>query len=85
MMSLQDGVLSVVVMKYVSCLLFTFIWYLYGYMFGFHHLCKFFLKFCFLYWKFLGDIIPPRGVSESMEMQAEAERKKRAAIIEAEG
>ncbi|XP_057547698.1 uncharacterized protein LOC130826155 [Amaranthus tricolor] len=31
------------------------------------------------------DIIPPRGVSESMEMQAEAERKKRAAIIEAEG
>ncbi|KAL2921597.1 Stomatin-like protein 2 mitochondrial [Bienertia sinuspersici] len=31
------------------------------------------------------DIIPPPGIRESMEMQAEAERKKRAEIIEAEG
>lgn len=31
------------------------------------------------------DIIPPPAIRESMEMQAEAERKKRAEIIEAEG
>lgn len=31
------------------------------------------------------DIIPPPGIRESMEMQAEAERKKRAVVIEAEG
>ncbi|KAG5602629.1 hypothetical protein H5410_033999 [Solanum commersonii] len=32
-----------------------------------------------------GDITPPRGVRASMEMQAEAERKKRAQILESEG
>ncbi|GAB4858636.1 hypothetical protein Ancab_010109 [Ancistrocladus abbreviatus] len=31
------------------------------------------------------DIIPPPGVRDTMEMQAEAERKKRAVILEAEG
>lgn len=34
---------------------------------------------------FLGDISPPRGVRQAMEMQAEAERKKRAQILESEG
>lgn len=32
-----------------------------------------------------GDISPPRGVKAAMEMQAEAERKKRAQILESEG
>lgn len=32
-----------------------------------------------------GDISPPRGVRQAMEMQAEAERKKRAQILESEG
>lgn len=32
-----------------------------------------------------GDITPPRGVRSAMEMQAEAERKKRAQIFESEG
>lgn len=32
-----------------------------------------------------GDITPPRGVRSAMEMQAEAERKKRAQILESEG
>lgn len=38
-------------------------------------------------WPFLtpGDISPPRGVRAAMEMQAEAERKKRAQILESEG
>lgn len=34
---------------------------------------------------FTGDISPPRGVRQAMEMQAEAERKKRAQILESEG
>ncbi|KAJ6976425.1 hypothetical protein NC653_028525 [Populus alba x Populus x berolinensis] len=33
----------------------------------------------------LGDISPPRGVKQAMEMQAEAERRKRAQILESEG
>lgn len=33
----------------------------------------------------LEDITPPRAVREAMEMQAEAERKKRAQILESEG
>ncbi|KAL9678106.1 hypothetical protein QQ045_015945 [Rhodiola kirilowii] len=33
----------------------------------------------------LGDISPPRGVRAAMEMQAEAERKKRAQVLESEG
>lgn len=33
----------------------------------------------------LGDISPPRGVRVAMEMQAEAERKKRAQVLESEG
>lgn len=33
----------------------------------------------------IGDISPPRGVRAAMEMQAEAERKKRAQILESEG
>lgn len=33
---------------------------------------------------YIGDISPPRGVKAAMEMQAEAERKKRAQI-ESEG
>ncbi|KAB5531495.1 hypothetical protein DKX38_018165 [Salix brachista] len=32
-----------------------------------------------------GDISPPRGVKQAMEMQAEAERRKRAQILESEG
>ena len=32
-----------------------------------------------------GDIMPPHGVRVAMEMQAEAERKKRAQILESEG
>ena len=32
-----------------------------------------------------GDIMPPNGVRVAMEMQAEAERKKRAQILESEG
>jgi hypothetical protein len=31
------------------------------------------------------DITPPEGIKVAMEMQAEAERKKRAQILEAEG
>lgn len=34
---------------------------------------------------YIGDISPPRGVKAAMEMQAEAERKKRAQILESEG
>lgn len=32
-----------------------------------------------------GDISPPLGVKAAMEMQAEAERKKRAQVLESEG
>jgi len=32
-----------------------------------------------------GDISPPHGVKVAMEMQVEAERRKRAQILEAEG
>ena len=32
-----------------------------------------------------GDIMPPNGVRVAMEMQAEAERRKRAQILESEG
>lgn len=35
--------------------------------------------------KFLGDIKLPSRVQEAMQMQVEAERKKRAAILESEG
>lgn len=31
------------------------------------------------------DIMPPRGIMQAMELQAEAERKKRASILESEG
>ena len=31
------------------------------------------------------DITPPAGVQQAMEMQAEAERRKRAQILESEG
>jgi hypothetical protein len=31
------------------------------------------------------DITPPPGVQQAMEMQAEAERRKRAQILESEG
>jgi len=34
---------------------------------------------------YTGDISPPRGVKEAMEMQAEAELEKRAQILESEG
>jgi hypothetical protein len=43
-------------------------------------LCNFFCR-CLS----AGDISPPRGVKAAMEMQAEAERKKRAQILESEG
>lgn len=33
---------------------------------------------------FIGNISPPRGVKVAMELQAEAERKKRAQILESE-
>lgn len=33
----------------------------------------------------LGDISPPPGVRAAMEMQAEAERRKRAQVLESEG
>ncbi|KAJ9691992.1 hypothetical protein PVL29_011204 [Vitis rotundifolia] len=36
-------------------------------------------------WGLKWDISPPRGVRAAMEMQAEAERKKRAQILESEG
>jgi len=45
-----------------------------------HFLCYFF-RGCLS----AGDISPPRGVKAAMEMQAEAERKKRAQILESEG
>lgn len=32
-----------------------------------------------------GDISPPPGVKAAMEMQVEAERRKRAQVIESEG
>lgn len=32
-----------------------------------------------------GDISPPPGVKAAMEMQAEAERRKRAQVLESEG
>ena len=31
------------------------------------------------------DISPPRGIVQAMELQAEAERRKRASILESEG
>lgn len=31
------------------------------------------------------DILPPRGIVQAMELQAEAERRKRASILESEG
>jgi regulator of protease activity HflC (stomatin/prohibitin superfamily) len=31
------------------------------------------------------DITPPRSIANAMEMQAEAERKKRALVLESEG
>lgn len=34
---------------------------------------------------FLGDIRLPKRIHEAMQMQVEAERKKRAAILESEG
>lgn len=34
---------------------------------------------------YLGDIRLPQRVNEAMQMQVEAERKKRAAILESEG
>ena len=34
---------------------------------------------------YLEDIMPPNGVKVAMEMQAEAERRKRAQILESEG
>ena len=40
---------------------------------------------CFIIFSSLGDISPPRGVRAAMEMQAEAERKKRAQVLESEG
>lgn len=36
-------------------------------------------------WCILGDIKLPTRVQEAMQMQVEAERKKRAAILESEG
>jgi regulator of protease activity HflC (stomatin/prohibitin superfamily) len=33
----------------------------------------------------VGDISPPPGVKASMDMQAEAERRKRAQILDSEG
>ena len=33
----------------------------------------------------LGEVSPPRGVRVAMEMKAEAERKKRAQVLESEG
>lgn len=39
----------------------------------------------FFYTNSLEDISPPRGVKAAMEMQAEAERKKRALVLESEG
>ena len=33
----------------------------------------------------IGDINPPAAVKVAMEMQAEAERKKRASILDSEG
>lgn len=38
-----------------------------------------------MFWCILGDIKLPARVQEAMQMQVEAERKKRAAILESEG
>jgi len=38
-----------------------------------------------VFWCILGDIKLPTRVQEAMQMQVEAERKKRAAILESEG
>jgi len=38
-----------------------------------------------VFWYILGDIKLPTRVQEAMQMQVEAERKKRAAILESEG
>jgi len=38
-----------------------------------------------MFWCILGDIKLPTRVQEAMQMQVEAERKKRAAILESEG
>lgn len=44
------------------------------------------MKICKWDFSFLpGDISPPRGVRAAMEMQAEAERKRRAQVLESEG
>ena len=39
----------------------------------------------FIVLMFLGDIKLPNRVQEAMQMQVEAERKKRAAVLESEG
>lgn len=36
-------------------------------------------------WSVAGDISPPAGVRAAMEMQAEAERRRRAQVLESEG
>ena len=43
------------------------------------------IRIYFIVFFSLEDISPPEGVKKAMEMQAEAERKKRAQILESEG
>ena len=43
------------------------------------------IHICFIVFFSLEDISPLEGVKKAMEMQAEAERKKRAKILESEG
>lgn len=50
-----------------------------------HYVNRHIILMCFIVLSSLGDISPPRGVRAAMEMQAEAERKKRAQILESEG
>ena len=50
------------------------------------HMCGMWVKLCTVHvWCVSGDITLPPRVQEAMQMQVEAERKKRAAILQSEG
>ena len=49
------------------------------------NLCIFYVTIVHTYFMVVGDIRLPTRVQEAMQMQVEAERKKRASVLESEG